>query len=67
MRFTALMRMGKHYSARERERRVQNVMIELGLKNCENTIIGWPHRLKGISGGERKRLAFASEVNIFPI
>jgi hypothetical protein len=26
-------------------------------------MIGWPHRLKGISGGERKRLAFASEVN----
>jgi ABC-type multidrug transport system ATPase subunit len=56
------MRMGKHYSSRERERRVQNVMSELGLKNCANTIIGSPHRLKGLSGGERKRLAFASEV-----
>lgn len=28
-------------------------------------MIGWPYRLKGISGGERKRLAFASEVVIF--
>jgi ABC-type multidrug transport system ATPase subunit len=27
-------------------------------------MIGWPNRLKGISGGERKRLAFASEVGL---
>jgi len=57
------MRMGRHYSARERERRVQGVIAELGLKNCANTLIGWPNRLKGLSGGERKRLAFASEVS----
>ena len=54
--------MGRHYSARERERRVQGVMTDLGLKHCANTLIGWPNRLKGLSGGERKRLAFASEV-----
>ena len=33
------------------------------MKKCENTKIGSPDRgIKGISGGERRRLAFASEV-----
>lgn len=66
LRFMALMRMGKHYSACERERRVQNVMADLGLTHCAHTVIGWPHRLKGLSGGERKRLAFASEIMTGP-
>jgi len=34
----------------------------LALTKCENTLIGIPGRLKGISGGEMKRLSFASEV-----
>ncbi|CAK5076470.1 unnamed protein product [Meloidogyne enterolobii] len=66
LRFMAIMRMGRHYSARERERRVQGVIAELGLKKCANTLIGWPNRLKGLSGGERKRLAFASEIMTGP-
>lgn len=37
-------------------------VIIFSLTHCADTMIGWPHRLKGISGGERKRLAFASEV-----
>ena len=37
-------------------------MQELGLKKCEKTMIGIQGRIKGISGGEMKRLAFASEV-----
>ena len=56
------LRMGLSCSAADRERRVRQVLSELNLNSCANTIIGWPHRLKGISGGERKRLAFASEV-----
>ncbi|KAL3083748.1 hypothetical protein niasHT_036741 [Heterodera trifolii] len=66
LRFMAVLRMGRNYTEAERERRVQNVMRELGLVHCANTIIGWPHRLKGLSGGERKRLAFASEIMTGP-
>uniref|UniRef100_A0A183CHT4 ABC transporter domain-containing protein n=1 Tax=Globodera pallida TaxID=36090 RepID=A0A183CHT4_GLOPA len=66
LRFMAVLRMGKNYTKAERERRVQNVMKELGLTHCADTIIGWPHRLKGLSGGERKRLAFASEIMTGP-
>lgn len=41
--------------------RVDEVISELSLSKCQNTIIGVPGRMKGLSGGERKRLAFASE------
>jgi hypothetical protein len=34
----------------------------MGLKKCAKTIIGIPGKVKGISGGEKKRLSFASEV-----
>ncbi|KAI9551443.1 ABC protein [Daphnia sinensis] len=63
LEFQALLRMEKHLSYDERMIRVGEVIHELGLSKCENTVIGNPERgIKGISGGERKRLAFASEV-----
>lgn len=37
-------------------------ILQLALTNCQNTIIGVPGKIKGISGGEMKRLSFASEV-----
>lgn len=36
--------------------------MQLALTKCRNTIIGMPGRMKGLSGGEMKRLSFASEV-----
>ena len=46
--------------SKERLERVEDVMQQLGLKKCENVLIGG-EKLKGISGGEKKRLSFASE------
>ncbi|KAF2898581.1 hypothetical protein ILUMI_07595 [Ignelater luminosus] len=60
--FQALVRMDKHIPYKQRIKRVEEVMSELGLNECENTLIGIRGRLKGISGGEMKRLSFASEV-----
>ena len=37
-------------------------ILKLGLLSCADTFIGIPGRLRGISGGEKKRLSFASEV-----
>lgn len=34
----------------------------MGLSACASTVIGTPNGLKGLSGGEKKRLSFASEV-----
>ena len=35
----------------------------MNLKKAEDAFIGIPGKLKGISGGEKKRLAFAAEVS----
>ena len=50
-------------STRRRLERVDEVLKELGLQKCQNNMIGDPGRLKGISGGEMRRLSFASEVS----
>ena len=55
--------MDRYLTYEERMHRVEEVINELGLFKCATTVIGNPERgIKGISGGERKRLAFASEV-----
>lgn len=58
----ALLRMEKEVPNQRRLERVDEVILELGLRKCQNTIIGQPGRIKGISGGEMRRLSFASEV-----
>ncbi|KAG7164314.1 white-like 2 [Homarus americanus] len=60
--FQAMLRMDRHLSYDQRMTRVDEVISELGLAKCSDTKIGVPGRIKGISGGEMKRLAFACEV-----
>ncbi|XP_044753411.1 protein white-like isoform X3 [Coccinella septempunctata] len=60
--FQALVRMDTSYTYEERVHRVDNVIGELSLKKCRDTQIGYPGVTKGISGGERKRLALAAEL-----
>ncbi|KAI6243828.1 ATP-binding cassette sub-family G member 2 [Aphelenchoides fujianensis] len=55
----------RNHSKQERNRRVRMVMAELGLTHVAKTRIG-SQRLKGISGGEKKRLAFGSEILTSP-
>ncbi|XP_055390633.1 protein white, partial [Condylostylus longicornis] len=59
--FQAMLRMPRNTSYKRRIERVEQVIQDLSLGKCQNTIIGVPGRIKGLSGGERKRLAFASE------
>lgn len=56
-----MLRMGRDVSYQQKLTRVNEVLNELSLRKCANTIIGAPGRIKGLSGGERKRLSFASE------
>lgn len=60
--FRALLRMDKNISREKRMDRVNEVIHELGLQRCKNNMIGDPGRIKGISGGEMRRLSFASEI-----
>ncbi|XP_045170126.2 protein white-like isoform X2 [Mercenaria mercenaria] len=60
--FRALLRMEKEVPRHRRLERVDEVIQELGLQKCQNNMIGNPGRIKGISGGEMRRLSFASEI-----
>jgi len=59
--FQAKVRMDKNIPMNQRLIRVAKVINDLGLTKAENTMIGGL-KLKGISGGEKKRLSFASEI-----
>ncbi|KAK3728091.1 hypothetical protein RRG08_022142 [Elysia crispata] len=62
LQFRALLRMDIKLDAEARLKRVQEVIQEMGLINCKDSRIGSSSGTKkGISGGERKRLSFASE------
>ncbi|CAJ0579821.1 unnamed protein product, partial [Mesorhabditis spiculigera] len=56
----ALMRLSGTMDARQRARRVEEVMRSMLLDNARGSRIGTPGVKKGISGGELKRLAFAT-------
>nr|QNH67900.1 ATP-binding cassette transporter subfamily G-like protein 1 [Brachionus rotundiformis] len=63
LKFQAMLRMEKSATYKEKKQRVEELMLQLNLKKCESTIIGAPDQnIKGISGGERRRLAFATEL-----
>ncbi|KAF2368395.1 ABC transporter-like [Trinorchestia longiramus] len=67
LNFCAQLRMGKGVKEKFRKTRVEEVMQELSLTKCADTLIGVPGRIKGISGGEKKRLAFACELITDPM
>ncbi|XP_071555075.1 protein white-like isoform X1 [Temnothorax nylanderi] len=61
--FQAAVRMDRQIPRNQRIKRVSEVIDEqLALSKCRNTVIGIHGRVKGLSGGEMKRLSFASEV-----
>ncbi|CAG7692574.1 unnamed protein product, partial [Allacma fusca] len=64
--FTSRVRISGKSTA-ERLKCVDFIIHELGLTKCQHTRIGHPARSKGISGGEMKRLSFASEYLTDPV
>ncbi|XP_011149501.1 protein white [Harpegnathos saltator] len=60
--FQAMVKMDRRIPRDQRIKRVNEVIEELALSKCRNTIIGVAGKVKGLSGGEMKRLSFASEV-----
>lgn len=59
--YQALLRLDRHMPYQMKVQKVDQVIADLSLTKCQNTIIGVTGRMKGLSGGERKRLSFASE------
>jgi ABC-type multidrug transport system ATPase subunit/ABC-type multidrug transport system permease subunit len=59
--YTARLRLPKDFSDPEINKRVEQVMSQLGLEGTEDVLIGSPQK-KGISGGQRKRVNLAMEL-----
>ena len=59
--FQARLRLEASLTTSERERRVEEMLGQVGLTRLAGAIIG-DLKLKGISGGEKKRLSFAAEL-----
>lgn len=62
MNIMAHLKLDRRVSNVERNAKIYDILNELGLIKCVNVRIGSKVEGKSLSGGERKRLAFASEV-----
>ncbi|KAM7507601.1 hypothetical protein LguiA_018054 [Lonicera macranthoides] len=63
--FCSLLRLPNTLSKKEKTEIAGSVISELGLTKCENTIIGNAF-IRGVSGGERKRVSIAHEMLVNP-
>lgn len=63
--YAAILRLPRNLSRAEKIKRADDTIIDLGLERCKNTIIGGPF-MRGISGGERKRVSIGHEILIDP-
>ncbi|KAF9672849.1 hypothetical protein SADUNF_Sadunf11G0086900 [Salix dunnii] len=63
--FTALLRLEDSFNTEEKIMHAESVITQLGLTKCKNSIIGGPF-LRGVSGGERKRVSIGQEMLINP-
>lgn len=59
--YTAYLKLPKSLSWKEKREKVDEIITELGIQRCSNTIVGggW---VRGVSGGERKRTNIANEL-----
>jgi ATP-binding cassette, subfamily G (WHITE), eye pigment precursor transporter len=61
--FHAMVRMPKETQTHIKNERVEAILLDVGLQGCADALIGGSSSLiRGISGGERKRVAVATEL-----
>ncbi|XP_068635396.1 ABC transporter G family member 22-like [Aristolochia californica] len=63
--YAALLRLPKTLSKQQKQERAMDVICELGLERCQDTKIGGSF-VRGVSGGERKRVCIGAEIIINP-
>ncbi|XAR69841.1 hypothetical protein NMG60_11001577 [Bertholletia excelsa] len=63
--YAARLRLPKTLTKQEKEKRAIDVIYELGLERCQDTMIGGSF-VRGVSGGERKRVSIGNEIIINP-
>lgn len=63
--YAARLRLPKTLTKEQKEKRALDVIYELGLERCQDTMIGGSF-VRGVSGGERKRVCIGNEIIINP-
>ena len=63
--FTALLRLPKELTTQQKVGQAEVVISQLGLSKCKNSVVG-SQMVRGVSGGERKRVSIAQEMLINP-
>ncbi|XVF55922.1 hypothetical protein PTKIN_Ptkin06aG0074700 [Pterospermum kingtungense] len=63
--YAARLRLPKALTTQQKEKRAIDVICELGLERCQDTMIGGSF-VRGVSGGERKRVCIGNEIIINP-
>lgn len=64
--FSAKLRLPEDMAMEEKMDRVETTLQSLGLMKCADTLIGDGHRIKGISGGQKKRVSVGVEMITHP-
>ena len=65
LRYAAILRLPGSMPKRQKIARAETVLVMLGLKDCADLPVGGP-LLKGISGGEKRRLSLAVQSKCDP-
>ncbi|KAI3997521.1 hypothetical protein MKX01_008128 [Papaver californicum] len=63
--YAALLRLPKTLTKQHKEQRAMDIICDLGLERCQDTMIGGSF-VRGISGGERKRVCIGNEILLNP-
>ncbi|KAF5745307.1 hypothetical protein HS088_TW07G00891 [Tripterygium wilfordii] len=63
--YAAFLRLPKELSREEKIQQAESIIMQLGLTRCRNSVVGGP-LLRGISGGERKRVSVGQEMLVNP-
>ncbi|KAG9452693.1 hypothetical protein H6P81_005597 [Aristolochia fimbriata] len=63
--YTALLRLPRTISKEEKVRHAMGVIHQLGLAKCKDSVVGG-QLVRGVSGGERKRVSIGQEILINP-
>lgn len=61
LQFAAGLRLPSWMSKEEKNRRAEDILLKMGLKDCANNLIG-SDLIKGISGGEKRRVTIAIQI-----
>ena len=61
LHYAAILRLPRHISKENKINRAEHVLSQLGLRHCADTLIG-SEFVRGISGGERRRVSIAIQV-----